>query len=195
MWATWTFSTLVGRKSMAALFRVTTVKEKRDAPCKDKLSFASRVFFSFVFQLCFNVESYQEGVQTWKLNARGLWPSPGRCSRGPGKSGRWPNWTAIPGPARHCGTWKQGSVFYWEWKTTEKNAIKKPDKQTENEWMTSLPWREGWLQSKWGPKPWWRGWRGWLPFTKISNRLQEKLVVLTLLMKMRTYIFSSGNTL
>ena len=36
---------------MAALFRVTTVKEKRDAPCKDKLSFASRILFSFVFQL------------------------------------------------------------------------------------------------------------------------------------------------
>ena len=33
---------------MAALFRVTTVKEKRDAPCKDKLSFASRILFSFV---------------------------------------------------------------------------------------------------------------------------------------------------
>ena len=36
---------------MAALFRVTTVKEKRDAPCKDKPSFASRILFYFVFQL------------------------------------------------------------------------------------------------------------------------------------------------
>ena len=41
---------------MAALFRVTTVKEKRDAPCKGKLSFASKIFFSFVCQLCFTVE-------------------------------------------------------------------------------------------------------------------------------------------
>ena len=48
---------------MAALFRVTTVKEKRDAPCKDKLSFASRILFSFVFQLCVTVESYQEGCK------------------------------------------------------------------------------------------------------------------------------------
>ena len=39
---------------MAALFRVTTVKEKRDAPCKDTLSFASRILFSFVFLIMFH---------------------------------------------------------------------------------------------------------------------------------------------
>ena len=54
MWATRTFSTLVGRKSIAALFRVTTVKEKRDAPCKDTLSFASIILFSFVFLIMFH---------------------------------------------------------------------------------------------------------------------------------------------
>ena len=30
-----TFSTLVGRNSMAALLSVTTVNEKREAPCKN----------------------------------------------------------------------------------------------------------------------------------------------------------------
>ena len=39
---------------MAALFRVTTVKEKRDAPCKDRLSFASRILFAFVFLIMFH---------------------------------------------------------------------------------------------------------------------------------------------